>query len=157
VKAITICQPFAHLITTPQHELRGDDQVKRVENRTWKTAHRGPLLIHAGKSRDWLRPSDRASYPDLPFGALVGVAELVAVLPLHLCRRRGGYKLQQHEGRAHDLAWLEHHVHAEGPWCWILQDVRRFSPVPWRGETGLFEVPSDVALAAVRAGESVEG
>lgn len=27
---------------------------KRVENREWPTSYRGPLLIHAGKSREWL-------------------------------------------------------------------------------------------------------
>ena len=41
MKAITISQPWAHLI------VRGE---KRVENRTWPTEHRGPLAIHAGKS-----------------------------------------------------------------------------------------------------------
>jgi hypothetical protein len=44
-KALTICQPYAELIA------RGE---KVIENRTWPTSYRGPLLIHAGKSREWL-------------------------------------------------------------------------------------------------------
>src|SRR3546814_21116370 len=80
MKALTICQPYAELI------LLG---LKRVENRSKPTRHRGPLLIHAGKSRDWLRivpqpptyegcPAmsyDRTSglyRADMDFGAIVG-------------------------------------------------------------------------------------
>jgi hypothetical protein len=45
MKALTICQPYAELI------LRGE---KLVENREWHTPHRGTILLHAGKSKDWL-------------------------------------------------------------------------------------------------------
>lgn len=50
MKALTICQPYAALICLPSTDWRH----KRVENRKWFTSYRGPLLIHAGKSRDWL-------------------------------------------------------------------------------------------------------
>ena len=43
MRAITIRQPWAELI------VRGD---KDVENRSWRTRHRGPLLIHAGARAD---------------------------------------------------------------------------------------------------------
>ncbi len=43
MKAITIKQPFASLIAAG---------LKEYEFRTWKTAYRGELLIHAGKSVD---------------------------------------------------------------------------------------------------------
>lgn len=75
MKALTICQPYAELIA------RGS---KRIENRTWPTAYRGPLVIHAGKSRDWLDPdTDAIDYPDgdLVFGAFIAIADLVG------CRR----------------------------------------------------------------------
>lgn len=55
MKALTICQPYPHLICTPQSDLKDGDVRKRVENRTWGTSHRGPLLIHAGRSKAWLR------------------------------------------------------------------------------------------------------
>jgi hypothetical protein len=42
MRALTILQPWAEMIA------RG---VKRIENRTWRTSHRGPLTTHAGKSR----------------------------------------------------------------------------------------------------------
>lgn len=46
MKCLTVCQPYASLIVGWE----GIDQadVKRVENRKWRPAYRGPLLIHAG-------------------------------------------------------------------------------------------------------------
>jgi activating signal cointegrator 1 len=118
-KALTICQPYAELI------MRGD---KPIENRTWPTAHRGDLVIHAGKSRDWLDPDDEAQYPDMPFGALVGIAKLVACLD---------YEAKWPEQYRH----LHNHEHANGPYCWILEGVVRFrQPVPYRGAQGLWAV-----------------
>jgi hypothetical protein len=41
MRAITVRQPFAHLIAIG---------VKPIENRTWCPSYRGPLLIHASKA-----------------------------------------------------------------------------------------------------------
>jgi hypothetical protein len=116
-KALTVCQPYAHLIALG---------VKPIENRTWETGYRGLLLIHAGKSRAWLEPEDVADYPAMAFGAVVAVAQLVACL---------------HLDRAWPTRWspLQAHEHAHGPWCWILDDIRRLSePVPVLGSQGLW-------------------
>ena len=71
MKALTICQPYATLI------VRGE---KLVENREWPTRYRGRLLIHAGKSRQWLDDEDEAEFAELGdplvFGAVVGEARL---------------------------------------------------------------------------------
>src|SRR3546814_4442712 len=68
MKALTICQPYAELI------LLG---LKRVENRSKPTRHRGPLLIHAGKSRDWLRivpqPPTYEGCPDMSYDRTSGL------------------------------------------------------------------------------------
>ena len=45
MKALTACQPYAHLIVTGE---------KRVENRTRPTSHRESLAIHAGKRQRFL-------------------------------------------------------------------------------------------------------
>ena len=51
MKAISIRQPWAWLIV---------HGYKDVENRTWATKHRGPILIHAGKTLDpYLNKSGR--------------------------------------------------------------------------------------------------
>jgi hypothetical protein len=34
------------------------DGIKLVENRTWETAYRGLVVVHAGKSRDEMRDRD---------------------------------------------------------------------------------------------------
>ncbi len=122
MKALTICQPYAHLIVTGK---------KRVENRGWSTRHRGLLLIHAGKSKEWL--CGDVPSPDMAFGAVVGAAQLLDCL--HIDEIRQG----THEAR---YPWLSAHLHTEGPWCWLLDDVRRFDPpMSCKGAQGLWTVP----------------
>jgi hypothetical protein len=125
VKALTICQPYAELIVRAE---------KRVENRTWPTGYRGPLYIHAGKSRDWLETSDLTRFPWMPFGAVVGTANLIDCI--HIERIEKGDFDQKHP-------WLRTHEHTSGPWCWILANVAAIGPWPWRGAQGLFEIDSD--------------
>jgi len=77
MKALSVHQPYAHLI------VRGD---KDVENRSWATSYRGPLLIHAGLKveRDdaayYAREARRLGLdwpPDpLPTGGIVGIVTL---------------------------------------------------------------------------------
>lgn len=128
MKALTICQPYAQLI------VRGE---KRVENREWPTRYRGPLLIHAGKSREWLADDVPGTFRDwgdpLVFGAALGIAQLVDVLDIARIER-GDYDAKH--------PWLREHYHTFGTWCWVLEDVRRFGdPVPWTGAQGLWDFP----------------
>ena len=147
MKALTIHQPFAHLIVTPEGYLPIGAVRKRVENRRWPTHHRGPLLIHAGKSLKWMngddwplmpgRPKLRYSdFPEMSFGAIVGRATLVAMFDIATIR--GELPLGHFQ-------WVKNHWHTEGPWCWILQNPIRFdSPIPYRGAQGLFDVPGNI-------------
>lgn len=129
MKALTICQPYAHLIMTGQ---------KLVENRTWPTRHRGLLYIHAGKSPRWLdghAPEDT----NMAFGAVVAIANLVD------CLRIGDIELGEHDDK---YPWLRTHEHANGPWCWILDNVVPIGPWPYRGAQGLFDI-KELALDAI--------
>ena len=126
MKALTVCQPYAELIA------RG---LKPIENRTWPTSFRGLLFIHAGKSREWMDEDDLDAYPGMAFGALV------ATVRLHDCVRVDKLPME-----------LQHNEHANGPWCWILRDVCRIAPIPWRGAQGLWEFPNSVALTAMQDG-----
>lgn len=130
MKALTIHQPYAHLIVTGE---------KRVENRTWATKHRGPLLIHAGKSREWLGCEDPASYV---MGAIVGVVDLIDCQPIE--RITAGELDRQYP-------WLKRHEHANGPWCWILGGARQITPAQWKGAQGLWNV-SDITAADLLKG-----
>lgn len=131
MKALTICQPYAHMIACGE---------KRVENRTWPTQYRGPLLIHAGKSRAWLTDSD----PDgMAFGAVVATAQLVD------CLRVERIKCGDYADR---YPWLKGHRHALGPWCWVLGDVAVLQePVPARGAQGLWDLPWPSSDSVVNA------
>ena len=113
MKALTICQPFADMI------LKGE---KIIENRTWSTQHRGRLAIHAGKSRLWMKQDDERERPDMTFGAIVATADLID------CRHV--------EQLPSDLVGR---MDAEGPWCWLLQNVEPVTPpISARGEKGLW-------------------
>lgn len=135
MKALTICQPYAELI------VRG---TKRVENRTWPTSYRGPLLIHAGKSREWLTddgpnldPRENYGIPleQMTFGAFIGSASMID------CVKYSDVL----DGKYRDkYPWLTEHEHASGPWCWVMERmVRLANPVPWRGAQGLWDADYD--------------
>src|SRR5262249_5426607 len=102
VRAITIRQPWAELI------VRGE---KDVENRSWRTRHRGPLLIHAG-GRAHRELFEEHGVPDsAERGAIIGVVEVVD------CRLERSSE------------W-----HEPGSWGWYLTGARRFEkPIPMKG------------------------
>ncbi|MFB3894308.1 MAG: ASCH domain-containing protein [Phycisphaerae bacterium] len=138
MKALTICQPYAELI------IRGE---KPVENRRWYTEYRGPLLIHAGKSRDWLEldsSGTRDEAYDIPlaemdFGAIIGKVDLIDCVPLTRLRSRDG-RCTNPKYRVYANS-----PHAEGPFCLLLAEPVRFSAaVPARGFLGLFDVPGEL-------------
>lgn len=121
MKALTIRQPWAWAIVFAG---------KRVENRTWATAYRGPIAIHAGMSRASLGGRflpDGTRIPPatgLVFGALIGMAELVSCMDL------GEALLERPDD-----------PFVEGPCCWLLENVRPLlRPVFCPGERGLFNV-----------------
>lgn len=132
MKAITICQPYASLIVNPPHQ-------KRVENRTWPTAYRGPIAIHAGKSRNWLKEWPGPQPNPMPFGAIVGVAKLVNCVRFNM----GGaiHGLTDDQTRE-----LRADIFATGPFCWLFDEIRPLSkPIPMAGLMGLFDLSPDVA------------
>lgn len=129
MKALTVCQPYAELIS------RGE---KRIENRRWSTDYKGPLAIHAGQSRAWLR-----TYSPLPegmvFGAVVAVVRLVACVRLSLVEPWLDFTNQGRE----QYGWIVGDNHAEGPWLWIIEDARRVQPIPCSGQRRLWEWTPD--------------
>ncbi len=128
MKALTILQPWAELIASG---------VKRIENRSWPTSYRGPLAIHAGKGRrcfdvdaDAWRDfyGVRMPLPDeVTFGAVIAIATLTACVP--------------RDSLAKEFPELAGSPFAEGPYCWVLTDVRRIEPVPFSGKQMLWEFP----------------
>lgn len=141
VRGLTIQQPWAHLIVTGR---------KLVENRSKRATYRGPILIHAGAGRTWIKPTARTQFPDYAFGAVVGVANMVNCVSLELLgngtRRVGPEALRSHP-------WIVEHQYAEGPWCYVLEDVQRLAtPVPCRGQLGWWHPPAEVLAAIEQQG-----
>lgn len=146
MKALSIKQPWAELIIAG---------IKDVENRTWGTSYRGPLLIHAGKVADsrWL-DADWRDALGLPPKAVTHL-EHVGVkdgLPMALGGIIGCVELidvrKPFRGRVAYRQWHEY-----GMTGWYLKNPQRFDqPIPWRGQLGLFDVADDIVRDAMKEG-----
>lgn len=118
MKILSIRQPWASLIVSG---------VKDVENRTWSTRYRGPLLIHAAQRADDVTSDEierRFGFrlpPDMPLGGVVGVAELVDCV------------------RGHASAW-----YAPAHWAFVLAGSRPLAFVKWKGSLSLRDAPADL-------------
>lgn len=116
MKTLSVQQPWAELIVAGR---------KKIENRTWSTNYRGPLLIHAGKSRNWLAQVNAddlgIDVATLTFGAIVGVVDLTDCIP-----------------PSTPSEW-DADPFASGPYLWVLANARRLTPIPCVGKLGLFD------------------
>ena len=153
MRALSLLQPWASLVAWG---------LKHLETRSWSTAYRGPLGIHAslGKPRhvrilcehDEFMQRALAqlsmTFDELPRGGLVAVASM------QLCRRivpEGAHAgLAFTNARELDPARLPPEEYAFGDYspgrfAWELVDVLRLAePVPARGMLQLWEIPADV-------------
>lgn len=125
MKAITIQQPWAHLIIHGYLDPHtGKLKRKDVENRTWVSSYKGPLLIHAGKSRESLDDFPLPKDTQLSFGAAIGIVEMFGCVKL---------------SRVVDSTW------ASGPWCHQYRNPRALpAPIPFKGLLGYWDVPDDL-------------
>jgi hypothetical protein len=171
MKALSLWQPWASPCVTG---------AKGIETRGWPTRYRGPLLIHAAKRFDPSEISELATQPLwsgalwdavggrsiegmgdelrqlLPFGALLGVVELVDCRPVESFPHDeiGAIRRPASKVASARYFWTERDMgnYAPGRFGWVLASPRRFAtPIPYRGAQGLFDVPADVVAAALAA------
>jgi hypothetical protein len=131
VKTLTLTQPWATLLISG---------VKRFETRGWSTPYRGELAIHAAKR--WTEDDmvfaqnlidrgliDYQTYADLPHGAVLGTARLVAVdSTIEVAARKFTSALE-----------LELGDFSDGRYAWEIGDPQPFHrPVAARGALGLW-------------------
>lgn len=120
VRAITVLQPWADRIA------HGG---KTIETRTWGTAWRGILFIHAGVSKKLLDPRTDLRRPwDL--------GRMVAVAVLADCRR-----LKSGDETAAQCMW------APGSWGFVLEDIQALpQTVHYRGRQRLWKlrIPGEI-------------
>lgn len=132
--ALSIQQPWAWCI------MQG---YKGVENRSWNTKRRGPILIHAGKKLDmegyrWIADN----FPLLPLpepqdferGGIVGMASIAGVVeaPFVVALLR--------DGRRKEITnWFT------GPFGFVLDEVKTLPFIPCKGKLGFFKPESVTA------------
>jgi hypothetical protein len=136
MKALSLTQPWASLVAL---------EAKRVETRSWYTAYRGPLVIHAAKgfprdckelasSPPFQRGLKGATQESLPLGAGLCLVELVA------CVKTGAVGNLKAIGFSVSVGELEFGNFSEGRWAWALTFSYRFeTPITAKGALGLWE------------------
>jgi hypothetical protein len=118
MRIITVRQPWASLIVAG---------VKDVENRTWPTSYRGPVLIHAGKRPDAISVAEverrfGAHLDNIgPLGGVVGVADIVDCV------------------QPHPSQW-----YAPNHYAFVLANAQALPFVPWRGALSLRRAPVEL-------------
>lgn len=136
MKALTVWQPWASLLV---------HGVKKHETRSWSTSHRGHLAIHAAKRKppdhleadqEFLSAVSRLSseavvelppFRQLPRGAVLGVVDVVDVLPTE-------------DARIFGKSW-EHVLgdFSDDRYAWKVEPVEVFEePIPARGSQRLW-------------------
>ncbi len=103
MKAISIKEPWASMIANGE---------KTIETRTWKTNHRGKILLCASNN-----PKGEFS------GTCFATANLVDVRPM--------------EKSDEIFAGCKKYP---GAYSWILDDIQRIKPKPTKGKLRLFDV-----------------
>lgn len=141
MRTLSVLQPWATLLIAGK---------KRFDARSWQTAHRGPLAIHAGSrfppalrdlcEREPYRGVLRQLVIDdcmrLPRGVVLGTARLIDCV------------------RVEELPGLPDGERLLGdfrPGCWVWQfadPVPLAVPVPVTGRLGVFESPLELAVPA---------
>ena len=135
-RILTVSQPWASLLV---------DGGKDVENRTWRTNYRGPVLIQAGVRHD-------AFWRDAPSGshaAAVLAGRFVARNPIAHEDVRGAIIgivtiLRCEEGSVYGSRSPWRHP---GAWHWVVDPKlsRAFpEPILWKGGLGLRHAPREL-------------
>jgi len=122
MKTLTVCPGWAELFFLPKDP-------KDIENRSWPTSHRGPLLIHAGKSKKAIALARAYCLSEhLPFvkpsafSAIIGIVDVVGI------------------DRISDSRWaMFEHYH------WQIANPRLFAePIACKGSLSLWEPSIEV-------------
>ena len=130
-KALSLLQPWASLVVMG---------LKKIETRSWQTAYRGTLFIHASlgkKGKVLAREAPFSKYVSdfdrLPFGAVIGKVELEDVLPVEA--------LFYSDAKLATLTLEEKAFgdYTKGRYAWLLSEPVLFEkPIPVKGSLGLW-------------------
>ena len=124
MKVLTIKQPWATLI------MQGD---KKYEFRSWKTKHRGDLLIHAGKGvdKEGVRRLKKYLPEKLPQGKILGKVQIVDCIK---CNEN----LKNECQKENNEIYLDRHF--ESGYAWKIENVEVFEePIEIKGKLSLWD------------------
>lgn len=121
MKALSIKNPWAWLLQTGK---------KTIETRTWRTDHRGKILICVSKQDDdeamqWLHGIESIDFKTMKDQR--GMA--IAIARLYDCR-----KMSERDESAAQCGY------DESLFSWCLSDIETIKPFKVRGQLGLFDV-----------------
>ncbi len=148
MKTLTLTQPWASLVACG---------AKRIETRSWQTAYRGPLAIHAAKGFpayakdlakcrkivDLLTPhlgskSEREYLIRMPFGSVVATCTLVDILPVESVGCLSGVFDDHPTLDTEQERYFGNYD--PGRFGWVLENVKPLpSPDPCRGALSLWD------------------
>lgn len=150
MKALSIRQPWAWLIVRPditdqakREEAYRTRTIKDIENRTWPTKFRGPVLIHAGKGMTAEEYEDVALMLEddtTPFAAMD-----IQLPPMKQLDRGGIVGIAEIVGCING--------ESQSPWYFsefgfVLRKQRPLPFTPMRGMLGFFDAPADYEVPA---------
>jgi len=127
MKAITLFQPWASLIAIG---------AKTIETRSWFTAYRGPLAIHAAKK---VAPTDDPYYRSVLAAAGLTYEALPYGVIVATCRLADCWQITAANCPCYpEFAFGDFR---SGWFAWKLADIKPLSePVPARGHHGLWNL-----------------
>ena len=119
MKALSLKQPWAGMIANGE---------KTIETRTWRTNHRGDLLICSSKKFDeYATPDMFSDATCFVRGMTICVVNVVACVPME----------EKHVIEACCDVY-------EGAWAWILEDIRIVKNLPVKGVLNIFDAPYEL-------------
>lgn len=137
ITVLSVRQPWAWLLC---------ENLKNVENRSWKTNYRGTLYIHAGKSFDWdalwwMSLAVTTHFAGLKavehFGIRFGKSERESIVTEH--KDEFGAIVGRVDlidcGRSQSV-WAQPEV----KYHWTVRHGQHIGPIPMRGQLGLFRI-----------------
>lgn len=135
LRMLSLHQPYALMVVTG---------CKKVETRSWQTAYRGWLAIHATKT---VPQEMRSAYhvavssgmfpANVPFGAIVCLVHLVRIVPT----REAKFLVS-----ALERSWGNYDT---GRFAWFFDDRRILQPIKCKGGQSIRLVPDEVRAQIV--------
>ncbi len=127
MKVLSLQEPYATFI------LKG---YKKIETRSWGTAYRGDLLIHASLSKAFLKSITNPKVlrllekVDLNYGYIICKATLTD------CQRMTKEFIEEIKMSPEEYNLG---IYEEGRYAWFLTNIEPITPIPAKGHLGLWE------------------